>query len=381
MNIIFFIGLTLDIIAIILILINIIFSTNKKLTKNKNSNYAILIPARDESKVIRNTLKHIKIQNKDMSNVYVIIEDKNDQTYNIAKEFNANVYIRKKPVKHKKGYALDECLKDILKTKHYDLYFIIDADNILDKNFIKNMLKYWHKGYEVTTGFRNTLNSKNLVSSCSGLLFCLHNTILNKFRNINNLSVILCGSGFYIDGKIIEKLNGFPFYSLTEDFEFSLYMSEKNIKSYYAKDCIYYDEQPTSLKVSIKQRTRWLKGQIDAKKLTNNAIKKSINEAIVMISSVILFIGLALLLIGMATSLFTNIFKIILFILLELYLLLVIMTLYLYLCDWKKINIHGIKRLTSIIFNPLFLSTYLICYIKAIFTKNLEWGKIEHKGM
>ena len=51
MNIIFFIGLTLDIIAIILILINIIFSTNKKLTKNKNSNYAILIPARDESKV------------------------------------------------------------------------------------------------------------------------------------------------------------------------------------------------------------------------------------------------------------------------------------------------------------------------------------------
>ncbi len=194
-----------------------------KLVKHDSSKYAILIPARYESQVIEKLLNSIKIQNQDMSNVYVIVEDKKDETCNITKKYKANLYVRKKPIRSRKGYALDECIKNILKKKHYDLYFIIDADNVLDSNFISNMIKSWESGYDVATGYRNILNPVNVVSCCSGILFCLLNSLVNKRKVKRKETIFLSGTGFYISGEIIEKLNGFPFNTLTEDYELSLY--------------------------------------------------------------------------------------------------------------------------------------------------------------
>lgn len=40
--------------------------------------------------------------------------------------------------KRRKGYALDDAIKEILvKNKKYESYFIFDVDNVLDKDFIK----------------------------------------------------------------------------------------------------------------------------------------------------------------------------------------------------------------------------------------------------
>ena len=181
MILLYIIGCLLLILGILPLILGIISNQKKfKLKKHRKDKYAILVPARDESKVIEKLLKSIEVQNKDMTNVYVIVEDKNDPSCKITEKHGANIFVREKPIRPRKGYALDECVKDILTKEHYDLYFVFDADNVLDKNFISKMLEAWHNGYDVAIGYRNILNPKNLISCCSGIMFILLNRIMNK---------------------------------------------------------------------------------------------------------------------------------------------------------------------------------------------------------
>ena len=97
MHAIYVISIILISIGITLFLLSFIFEYTRKqnLKKRTIDEYAIIIPARNESKVIKNLLDSIKLQNPNMNNVYVIVEDKKDETVKIVKEYGGNIYVRK----------------------------------------------------------------------------------------------------------------------------------------------------------------------------------------------------------------------------------------------------------------------------------------------
>src|SRR5574344_1117078 len=117
------------------------FTPTKKIPKtDKLYHYNILIPARNESKVIGNILASIKNQSYDQSylSVYVIVESEDDPTIQITKSYGYNSIVRKHlEGKRTKGYALREAI-DYLNANNItcDAYMIFDADNVLEKNFI-----------------------------------------------------------------------------------------------------------------------------------------------------------------------------------------------------------------------------------------------------
>lgn len=409
MNIFFLI----DIIFLLLIITSLFLFITMLIKNKKNKNYpitnntsnpslAILIPARDESKVINDLLLSIKKQTYkvNMEDVYIIIEDKEDPTFNIAKEYKANVIIRKNLNLRRKGYALDEAVKYILSKRRYDIYFIFDADNVLEENYIKEMLITYRKGYDIGVGYRNTKNGNyNVVSSSSSLTFSMINTIGNKKKNKETKNVTISGTGFYINGKYIDKWKGYPFHTLTEDYELTLYSTLNNMTSYYNEKAIFYDEQPTSFKVSISQRTRWIKGYFEARKMyVNKLYKASLTNNLNSGSQFSTFVGIKpylLLVIGILLELIVKLFpsfyflifdrlmfkKLIIHItilLLLIYLILMIFTIIMLYKEKNKINLNKKSIIKSIFFNPIFLASYVICAIKALFNKNLEWEKINH---
>lgn len=392
MHAIYIISIILISIGVTLFLLSFIFEYTRKqnLKKRTVKDYAIIIPARNESKVIRNLLDSIKLQNPNMDNVYVIVEDKKDETVKIVKEYGGNIYVRKNiENRRRKGYALDECLKDILKKKHYDLYFIMDADNILGKNFINEMLKTYKKGYDIATSYRNIKNSSNIISSCSGLTFSFMNSLFNEYNNHMHKSMIISGTGFYISGELVEKLNGYPFHSLTEDYELTLYAEANNISSYYNKNAMFYDEQPTKMKDSIKQRTRWVKGFLEARKTRLKDIKDDYSKLMGIIPYLFIIIGIAILLISnfglsihyliTSNNLFFTTFKSFINILVVVYLILAALTFYVILKENSKLNMSLKYKILSCLYNPIFLSTYIYCFIKALVTKNVSWEEIKHE--
>lgn len=365
-------------------------NTNYPQKEKKGHNYAILIPARNESLVIEKLLISIENQTKKIKpeDVYVIVETKKDKTVSIVEKHKMTIVYRKNLNKKRKGFALDDAIKEILKSnKKYDAYFIFDADNILDKNYIKEMTKSFDEGYDIGIGYRNTKNSKNLVSAASALTFSMINTIGNKRKSKYTNNLIISGTGYYIKGTIIESWKGFPFNSLTEDYELSLYSILNNLTTTYNDSAIYYDEQPEIFDVTITQRSRWVKGYFDARRNYIHKIRKSISKkdknyaskitALIGVNPLItLIIGILLLLIDSITS-FKNFIISLLIIFILIYITLMIFTYIIIKKEENKLNIK-VSKILLIFYNPFYLLSYIYCLYIAVTKKDLGWQEIKH---
>lgn len=390
------IGLIFIISAFILLIYSYLVMSRCYLKPKKYNNkkrYCILIPARYESKVINNLLLSItkqttKINPKD---IYIIVESIKDKTVDIAKQYNMNIILRENLSLKRKGYALNDAITYILKKQiHYDAYFIFDADNILDKDFIKNMEKSINEGYDIGIGYRNTKNGNTLVSASSALTFSMINTMLNERKNKYHNNLTISGTGYYIKGSIIEEWNSFPFHSLTEDYELTLYAILNNLTTTYNKKAIFYDEQPDNFNISLKQRTRWVKGYFEARKKYINKISKSetkndpnfaskVNAFLGVTPYIYIIIGLLIILVNiLITKGITSFLSYLTIFLLLIYILLALFTILMLKKEKNSLNISKSMKIKVIFYNPIFMFSYIICLLRTIFIKDIKWDKIDH---
>ena len=359
---------------------------NKEKTRH---NYAVLIPARNESQVIENLLISIENQTQKIKpeNVYVIVETKKDKTVSIVEKHKMNIVYRKNLNKRRKGFALDDAVKEILKQdKKYDAYFIFDADNILDKDYLKEMTKSIDDGYDIGVGYRNTKNGKSIIAASSSLTFSMINTIGNSRKSKYTNNIIISGTGYYIKSHLIESWQCFPFNSLTEDYELSLYSTLNNITTTYNDKAIFYDEQPEDFATTITQRSRWVKGYFEArrkyiKKIRKSLKRKDINyaskiNAIIGVTPLItLIIGFLLLIISHVSNI-KNLLITLCIIILLVYIVLMILSYIMIKKEEDKLNIKASKILI-ILYNPFFLLSYIYCLYIAITKKDLAWQEIK----
>lgn len=355
---------------------------------------AILIPARYESAVIEGLLTSITKQTWPvvMKDVYVIVESFDDPTVKICKKFGCSVILREHLELQRKGYALDEAVKWILKAqKHYDLYFIFDADNRLASTYLDEMLKIYAVGYQMATGYRNARNNnQNIIAAVSALTFTMINTLGNKNRIRHGANIVFSGTGCYIDGTLIEKWGGWPFHSLTEDYEMSLYAILENIPTFYNEKAVFYDEQPTKYYQTVDQRVRWIKGYFSARAKYIPLMRKRQVESNQgsLVKETIGVRPVIWALIGVICLLFDNVVEVfiskdvkmmlgfVIIILAGVYIVLMAMTIM--MIGKEKMHFTSAMKWRAILFNPIYLITYVPCALKALFKKNVAWKRIEH---
>lgn len=368
--------------------------------KSSTFDFCVLIPARDESAVIENLFLSLKRQTLKVpfSHVYVIVEDKEDKTVEIAEKYQVNVLFRENLSLQRKGYALDEAICQIITKREYDAYFIFDADNILDEHYFEEMSKTYLAGYDIWIGYRNCKNGNDSVfASCSALTFSMINTLSNERRQRNHNTLTLSGTGFYVTGELVRYWKGYPFHSLTEDYELTLYATLHHLKMYYNVNAVFFDEQPTTYRVTKVQRVRWIKGYFEARKKYLFRLKQELKSCSVDRGSIItemigiypflfLIIGIFLFFIEIAVncvlgklSILSFLFIIILT-LFFIYLGLFLVTVYMIKKENHKLCLNRWSKTKAIFFNPIYLITYLFCAIQALMTKNVSWTKIEHKS-
>ena len=367
---------------------------------DKNSKFAILIPARNESGVIEDIFSALLNQNypKSCFDVYVIVNSPEDKTIEIAKKYG---YIALVCQNQKcKGDALDYALAHIYANKlNYDSFLIFDADNIPTTNFLYEMNKAVCSGYDIGIGYRNSKNwNDGWVASSTALTFSLVNTLSNKGRSKIGVNCIFSGTGYFISKKVLDKFQGWPFKTLTEDYEISLYATLNNLKTTYVENAEYFDEQPINLKTSCKQRVRWVKGFVTVRKQYVGKIAHSIfkdgQNVWSKIEQTMGVMPLALLIVdAIVYSLFQVGFLItaniiganpILFAqqligtILLTYVVLVAITGVCILSEANRVKFKPKMVISTLIMNPLYMSLYVPIAIKAIFSNNIKWDKIEH---
>lgn len=230
----------------------------------KQHTYAFFIAAHNEEAVIANLVKSIKEQDypSELIDVFVVADACTDATASRAREAGAIVYERNDLSRKGKSWVMDFGFERILREypgKH-EAFFIFDADNLLSRNYVSVMNDAFDQGYMALTSYRNSKNfGSSWISAAYAIWFIREARFLNNARMICHTSCAVSGSGYLVSAKIVEGMRGWDFHTLTEDIQFSTFCAIHGIRIGYAP-AEFYDEQPVTLKASIKQRMRWTKG-------------------------------------------------------------------------------------------------------------------------
>ncbi len=234
----------------------------------KRFKYGVLICAHNEEKVIGALLDSIAGQDypQDLLTVFVMCDNCTDRTREIAISKGAVAYTREDPDHKRKGYALEflfSCIEEDFGSACFDGYFVFDADNLLDPHFITEMNKAFACGNKVVTGYRNSKNIEtNVLSAGYGIHFFANTACYHRPRAALGLGTHLTGTGYLFAADLLE--NGWHFTNLTEDDEFTIYITSRAKKIAFCEDAEFFDEQPVDVGTAFRQRNRWARGRIVA---------------------------------------------------------------------------------------------------------------------
>lgn len=250
---------------VIFILIGL-FRTKRFPPAKRLHRYAILIAARNEEAVIGHLLESIHRQSypAELLTVFVVADNCTDRTAQIAQAHGAICFERTNSQKCTKGYALQYLIERIrleYSDPPFEGYFIFDADNLLAPDFVQKMNDAFDAGEKIVTGYRS---SKNFSDNCISAGYAFHwmrtARLENRGRSFLNIPVRIQGTGFLFAAAFVQ--NGWRYTSLTEDRAFSADAVLQDVCISYQHSAVFYDEQPVSLSVAIRQRLRWSKGHL-----------------------------------------------------------------------------------------------------------------------
>ena len=255
--------------------IGFLFTRKFKPAQN-NHKYAILIAARNEKYVIGNLLDSIKKQDypSELLTTFVVADNCTDNTAEIARNKGAICYERFDDEHKTKGFALEYLLDRIEEDygrQSFEGYFIFDADNLLNQNYISKMNDAFDSGEKIITSYRNTKNfDENWIASTYALHWIRSIRMNHRARSVLRLATNIQGTGFLFASEIVK--DGWHYTSLTEDRALTADAVAQGYQITYQDEAEFFDEQPVSLRVALRQRLRWSKGHLLAFKETGPSL-------------------------------------------------------------------------------------------------------------
>ncbi len=243
-----------------------IFFTRKFKPAKKKHKYAIVIAARNEESVIGNLLDSIKKQDypSDLITTFVVADNCTDKTAEIARKNGAICYERFDNERKTKGFALQylfERIEEDYDRMSFEGYFVFDADNLLKKDYITRMNEAFDSGEKIITSYRNTKNfDENWIASTYALHWIRSIRNNHRARSVLRLATNIQGTGFLFSNEIVR--DGWKYTSLTEDRALTADAVAQGYRISYNDAAMFYDEQPTSLRIALRQRLRWSKGHL-----------------------------------------------------------------------------------------------------------------------
>jgi cellulose synthase/poly-beta-1,6-N-acetylglucosamine synthase-like glycosyltransferase len=224
------------------------------------SKIVVLIPGYREDAVIIEAASSALKQKYPKSSYDVVI---------IADSFEQNTLDRLKilPVKvvevqfekSTKTKALNKGMEKLM--DDYDIAVVLDADNIMETDFLEKINAAFEQGYIAVQGHRTAKNVNTSLAILDAISEEINNHIFRKGHRVLGLSSAIIGSGmafryhYFKDMMLsVTAVGGF-------DKEIELKMLKEGIKIAYLDDAFVYDEKVQQSGVFSNQRRRWLSAQ------------------------------------------------------------------------------------------------------------------------
>lgn len=238
-----------------------LFPYRQKTTSNPRlRKFAVMIPGYKEDAVILEVATEALKQDYPVEKFDVVI---------IADSFKSETIaiLKNMPIKlvevsfdvSTKSKALNQAMNQL--ANDYDVALVLDADNVMENDFISKINQAFENGYFVVQGHRVAKNTNTSFAVLDAISEEINNHIFRKGHRVLGFSSALIGSGMAFDYNFfkstmanVKAVGGF-------DKELELKLLKDGHKIEYLHNAIVFDEKVQKPEVFEKQRKRWLSAQ------------------------------------------------------------------------------------------------------------------------
>ena len=223
---------------------------------------AVVIPAHNEEECIARCLQSLRACDPAMDprDIYVVADNCNDKTAEIARVNNVSVLERHNLTHRGKGYALEFAFGYLRRA--YDAFVIVDADSVVPQGFLESFRKSFAKGAQALQCYYLVGNpDETTTTRLMDLSLRAFNMVRPRGRARWNQSVGILGNGFGLTRKTLEKVP-YTAKSVVEDLEYHIELLRTGIKVELLAETHVYGLMPVSTKARSTQRARWEGGRL-----------------------------------------------------------------------------------------------------------------------
>lgn len=237
-----------------------LYKKQRSLSTKIQSKIAVLIPSYKEDFVIVEVAKSALEQNYHSKNFDVIV---------IADSLKSNTITELKSLpitlievsfeESTKAKALNKAMAELKEV--YDYVIVLDADNIMEPDFLIKMNDAFQNGYQIIQGHRKAKNLNTSYAILDAASEEINNHIFRKGHRALGLSSGLIGSGMGFDYRLFKSMmktvNAIGGFDKELEFKFA----ENGIAIEYLQEAIVLDEKIQKSSDFSNQRRRWLSTQ------------------------------------------------------------------------------------------------------------------------
>lgn len=222
--------------------------------------FAVLIPGYKEDNVIIEVAESALCQlyPSHLFDVVVIADSFQEGTLHSLRKLPIQL-VEVSFEKSTKSKALNKAMEHI--GDQYDVALVLDADNIMKRNFLELINEAFNEGYSVVQGHRIAKNTNTPMAILDAISEEVNNHIFRKGHRVLGLSSALIGSGMAFDYHFfkstmarVNAVGGFD-----KELELKLLKGGHTIQ--YVHHAVVLDEKVQKSEVFAQQRKRWLSAQ------------------------------------------------------------------------------------------------------------------------
>ena len=239
-----------------------LFYKQKQYEDNGNlKKIAVLIPGYKEDEVI------IEVANSALQQDYpahlydvVVIADSFQKETIAALQTLPIKVIEVSFDKSTKSKALNKAMATL--DRDYDIAVVLDADNLMARDFLKKVNAAFEHGFIAVQGHRTAKNTNNSWAVLDAISEEINNNIFRKGHRVLGLSSAIIGSGMAFKYNYFKSLMSTVTAVGGFDKEIELKMLKEKHKIVYLDDAVVFDEKIQKSEVFGNQRRRWLSAQL-----------------------------------------------------------------------------------------------------------------------
>lgn len=234
---------------------------------NDYPSVAVLIPAHNEEIVLADTLHAMtKLDYSGVVNIYVLDDCSQDKTGEIAQYYAIhflNIHYIQVPPGFPKGKS--RVLNYGISISDSEYIAVYDADNQPEPQALRLLVEAAETvpGAVGSVGYVKTLNeSKNFLTRMIALEFTTFQLLMQSGRWKLFKLGSLTGTNMLVRRKALLEVGGYDPYALAEDADLTLTLTDRGGLLPIVPNAITWEQEPEKFKIWIKQRTRWMQGNL-----------------------------------------------------------------------------------------------------------------------